>query len=135
MSEYLQPELPAEIQDEQPQPDTYDYPDPYAQEPEMQTPEKPKKKRRIGRKILWVVLVALGALAAWQLYILYLTPDRNVQQIYLVPPDAAILIHSSEPVRDWERFSKSEPWQGLKKAPSFAAIAESTEALDEPDKA
>ncbi len=61
---------------------------------------------------------------------LFISPDHPVQQIYLVPRDAAFIIHSSEPVKDWKKFSQSEPWLELKKAKSLAGITENVEALD-----
>ncbi|MCD8073144.1 MAG: DUF3352 domain-containing protein, partial [Alistipes sp.] len=61
---------------------------------------------------------------------IYVTPDRNLRQIYLVPGDAAIIIQSNEPVRDWQKFSASEPWQRLTRAESFAEVTRNVNALD-----
>ncbi len=88
-----------------------------------------KKKFGIGRILALLGIILLG----WLMFTvvrLYVTPDRNLRQIYLVPPDAAVIIQSSEPVRDWQRFSSSEPWRRLMQAPSFAEMTGAINALD-----
>lgn len=93
-------------------------------------PKPPRRTGKIVKRVLWILLLAiLGYLIYW-LCSIFLTADRNVQQVYLVPKDAALVIQSSEPVRDWQRFSRSEPWQKLRQAPSFAEIAARVGSLD-----
>ncbi len=95
------------------------------------TPEKPVKKRRsIGKTIFILLLLAVAGYGAWTLYDLYLTPDHNIRQIYLIPRTASVIIQTNDPVGDWKRFSASEPWQGLKKAESFAEVSASVDGLD-----
>ena len=92
------------------------------------------EKKNTTRKTIKRTLLAIGlALAVYMVYSivhLFLSPDRNIQQVYLVPEDAAFIIQSSAPVKDWEKFSGSETWQCLKKAKSFEEVTESVEKLD-----
>ncbi|MCD7938275.1 MAG: DUF3352 domain-containing protein [Tannerellaceae bacterium] len=61
---------------------------------------------------------------------IYLSPDNTIRQIYLVPKDAAVIIQTSEPVKDWKKFSGSEPWKALKQAQAFDEIAQQVESMD-----
>ncbi len=94
-------------------------------------PAAPQKKKGKGaRRFFTVLLLAAAGYGAWTLYDLYLTPDRNIRQIYLVPPDAAVIIQTSDPVADWKKLSASPPWQALRKAPAFAEIGGAIDGLD-----
>lgn len=93
-------------------------------------PEKKKNTRKIVKRALTVAGLALVAYIVYFMVYLFISPDRNIQQIYLVPEDAAFIIQSSAPVEDWEKFSGSETWQCLKKANSFKEVANSVEVLD-----
>lgn len=107
------------------------YPDsaPAPASPTPGMPPAPAKKKMV-RRILLTLLLLGAAYLAYSLLSVYLTPDRNVRQIYLVPRDAVFIIQASEPVADWQRFSRSEPWQALRQARSFAEIARSVGSLD-----
>jgi hypothetical protein len=91
---------------------------------------KPRKPRRALKIILLTLLIALGAYLAWSAYNLWLTPDRRVQQIYLVPRDAAVIIQSADPIGDWKRFTASPPWQTLSQSASLADIATTVGELE-----
>lgn len=99
-----------------------------------ETETKPEKKKRKLPKWLKAMLIVLalllGGYLLYSIYAVFLTPDRNVQQIYLVPKDAAVIIQASEPIADWKRFSSSKPWQALSQAESLAEVARSVAALD-----
>ncbi|MDR2935731.1 MAG: DUF3352 domain-containing protein [Rikenellaceae bacterium] len=97
---------------------------------ESAAPLPPKKRGKAAKRILFVVLAVAAAYGLWSAYDVFLTPDRNIRQIYLVPRDAAVIIQTDDPVGDWKRFSASEPWQALKGAPSFAEISKSVDRLD-----
>lgn len=99
------------------------------QEPSA-APEKKNNTRRIVKRTLAVAGLALAVYLVYSVVYLFVSPDRNIQQIYLVPEDAAFIIQSSAPVEDWEKFSGSETWQSLKKAKSFDEVANSVETLD-----
>lgn len=103
--------------------------------PEQTTPEQstPAPARRWGitpRRIIVWALVLLGAYIIYWAASLFLSPDRHIKQIYLVPRDAAVIIQSSEPVRDWKKFSTSEPWQTLKTSETFAEITANADMMD-----
>lgn len=91
--------------------------------------QEPKKSNTIKK-----VFIGLSALLA--VYIVYsildifLSPDRNIQQIYLVPDDAVFIIQSSDPVNDWSKFSESESWKTLKRAKALEEIVANAEQLD-----
>lgn len=108
--------------------------DELSSEQQVQSPDPAPVKKKDTRKIVRRTLVAVGsALAIYLVYTivhLFLSPDRNIQQVYLVPEDAAFIIQSSAPVKDWEKFSGSETWQCLKKAKSFEEITKNVETLD-----
>lgn len=100
------------------------------QQPSNLDPDRKKNTRRIVKRTLIVAGAALAAYLIYSIVYLFVSPDRNIQQIYLVPEDAAFIIQSSAPVDDWEKFSGSETWQCLKKAKSFKEITKSVETLD-----
>lgn len=108
--------------------------DEISSEQQVQSPDPAPVKKKDIRKIFRRTLVAGGsALAIYLVYTiihLFLSPDRNIQQVYLVPEDAAFIIQSSAPVKDWEKFSGSETWQCLKKAKSFEELTKNVETLD-----
>lgn len=93
-------------------------------------PEKKKDTRKIVKRTLAVAGLALVVYIVYSIVYLFISPDRNIQQIYLVPDDAAFIIQSSAPVEDWEKFSGSETWQCLKSAKSFKEVGNSVEVLD-----
>lgn len=99
---------------------------------EMQNvvPGKKKNTRRFVKRVLITAGLALVVYIAYSIVYLFVSPDHNIQQIYLVPEDAAFIIQSSAPVEDWEKFSGSETWQCLKKAKSFEEVTENVEKLD-----
>ncbi len=80
--------------------------------------------------ILWSLLVLVAGYAAWTVYDLYVRPDGNLRQVYLVPRDAAVVIQTGDPVGDWKRLSGSGSWSALRQAPSFAQVNAQVEVLD-----
>lgn len=100
------------------------------QEVQDTVPEKKTNTRRIVKRGLITAGLALVVYVVYSIVYLFVSPDHNIQQIYLVPEDAAFIIQSSAPVEDWEKFSGSETWQCLKKAKSFEEVAKSVEKLD-----
>lgn len=93
-------------------------------------PVKKNNKRRILKRTLIATGLALAVYIVYSIIYLFVSPDRNIQQIYLVPEDAAFIIQSSAPIDDWEKFSGSETWQCLKKAKSFEEVTKSVATLD-----
>ena len=93
-------------------------------------PGEEKSTSKIVKRTLVVAALALAVYVVYSVVYLFVSPDRNIQQIYLVPEDAAFIIQSSAPIEDWEKFSGSETWQCLKKAKSFEEVTKSVEKLD-----
>lgn len=94
-------------------------------------PESGKKDTR--KKIKRTLGIAALAIAIYLIYSiaqLFISPDRNIQQIYLVPEDATFIIQSSAPIDDWEKFSGSATWQCMKKAKAFEDVTKNVEVLD-----
>ena len=102
----------------------------YEQEVRKPFSPLPPKKKRIVKKAILVLVAAIVLYIAYVVANVFISPDRFIQQVYLVPDDAAFIIQSSDPVNDWKKFSKSESWQSLKKAKSFEDIAQNIESLD-----
>ena len=96
--------------------------------PSLPAPEK--KKKSIVKQLFIVLFILIVGYFGWTFASLYLTPDNNIQQIYLVPKDAALIIQSSDPVNDWKKFSNSAPWQSMKQAKLYETITENIEFLD-----
>ena len=65
--------------------------------------EKKNTARKTIKRILLVIGVTLAVYMVYSIVHLFLSPDRNIQQVYLVPEDAAFIIQSSAPVKDWEK--------------------------------
>ena len=95
-----------------------------------QVPPLEKKKKSIIKRILVIALLAVLGYFGWTFLSLYLSPDNNIQQIYLVPKDAALIIQTSDPVNDWKKFSKSGPWQSMRQLKAYEEITENIEFLD-----
>ncbi|MDR2914275.1 MAG: DUF3352 domain-containing protein [Tannerella sp.] len=87
------------------------------------------KKNRIKR-ITGLILIFLLAYGCYRFYSFYTTPNRAIQQTYLIPKDAIFIILSDNPVSGWNQFSESEPWKCLRQSPSFADITEKATILD-----
>ncbi|WP_323673986.1 toxin-antitoxin system YwqK family antitoxin [Bacteroides sp. CG01] len=100
------------------------------QQEQYSEPEKKKSTQKIVKRTLVTVGLALVVYIVYSIVHLFVSPDHNIQQIYLVPEDAAFIIQSSAPVNDWEKFSGSETWKCLKKAKSFEEVTKSVEMLD-----
>lgn len=93
--------------------------------------EKKTNNRKILKRTFLIAGLALIVYVAYNLVFLFVSPDRNIRQIYLVPQDAAFIIQSSAPVDDWEKFSSSPAWQCMKKAKALHDVVANVETLDE----
>ncbi|MDH6303585.1 hypothetical protein M2459_000481 [Parabacteroides sp. PF5-5] len=88
------------------------------------------KKKNITGKILITAGIVLALYLLYSVGHIFLSPDRNIQQIYLIPEDAAFIIQSASPVDDWKTLSNSEPFKALTKAKSFEEITRHVEMMD-----
>jgi len=93
-------------------------------------PEERTEARDIIRKALIAAGLTLAVYLIYSVLQIAISPDRNIQQIYLIPEDAAFILQSSNPVNDWKEFSNSAPWQTLKQAKPIEEIAERVNRLD-----
>lgn len=89
-----------------------------------------KPKKRFARRFFGIILLAGFAYVLYLIAHVLFSPDRNIQQIYLIPEDAAFIIETSDPVNDWRKFSQSDTWKCLKQAASITEISKTTESLD-----
>ncbi len=94
------------------------------------TQDKTNHTGSFVKKIIIGVGVLLLGYLIYSVADIFIAPDRHIQQIYLVPDNAAFIIQSSDPVADWRKFSKSEPWQELKKAKTFEEMSQHVEMFD-----
>lgn len=101
-----------------------------APRPENTDPSRKPNTSKIVKRVVLIAVLALAAYLAYSILHIFLSPDRRIQQVYLIPKDAVFIIQANEPVADWKKFSTSAPWQKLKQAPTFAGIAEQAETLD-----
>ena len=62
------------------------------QEEQYAGPEKKKSTSKIVKRTLVVAALALAVYVVYSVVYLFVSPDRNIQQIYLVPEDAAFSI-------------------------------------------
>ena len=60
--------------------------------------EKKNNTRKIVKRTLLTAGLALAVYMVYSIVYLFISPDRNIQQIYLVPEDAAFIIQSSAPI-------------------------------------
>lgn len=102
---------------------------------QTEEPFSSENKNKKSKKTLWKkgLLIAVLAIVAYLIYSttnLLISPDRNIQQIYLIPDDAALIIQSSNPVDDWKKFSNSEAWKTWKQTSYFVEISQNAEKLD-----
>lgn len=88
-----------------------------------------KKKNPVKKILLLVLLIGIGYIV-YSIADIFVSPDRQIQQIYLVPENAAFIIQSNDPINDWQKFSSSPSWQTLKKTKAFEEISRNAEMLD-----
>ncbi len=96
--------------------------------PPQQQP--PKQSKKTAKRIILILVLALVAYIGYSIADIFISPDRNIQQIYLIPADAAVIIESSDPINDWAKFSGSDTWKCLKQAKAFAEVTQNINVLD-----
>lgn len=78
-----------------------------------------------------VVLGILAAIAVGYWLWLKFSPNKFADGFYLVPNDAVMVVETEDPVNQWQNFSASEMWMGLKTFPSFSEIGKNADVLDD----
>jgi hypothetical protein len=97
---------------------------------EQQLIVPPKKKSGLVKKVFIALAVGLGLYAGYFVGGIFLSSDRNIRQIYLIPEDAAFIIQFSNPVDDWKTFSSSGSFQTMRKAKAFGDMAQHIDRMD-----
>jgi len=82
------------------------------------------KKILIG---LLLVLLGVGGYFAWVKF----SPNSFTDAYYLVPENAVMVIETEDPIGNWQIFSTSNMWLGLKKFPAFAEISKNADFMDD----
>lgn len=82
------------------------------------------------RTLLLVILILLAVTGGYLLWLKW-SPDKFVDGYYLVPDDAVMLVETEDPVGEWQNFSASTMWQGLRTFPAFEKITGKADMLDE----
>lgn len=82
------------------------------------------------KKIVIVLLCITAIVGGYLLWLKY-SPNKFSDGFYLVPNDAVMLIETEDPVNQWQKFSTSELWQGLRTFPAFAEITKNADLMDE----
>jgi hypothetical protein len=97
---------------------------------EANTEYHPVEKKRTKKILLGILLIALLTFVVYIVYNLYLRPDNFLRQIYLVPKDAVYIIETDDPVNNWHKFAKCEPWQYLKEQQKMEEINQKADIMD-----
>jgi hypothetical protein len=82
------------------------------------------------KKVFLGIFILLLAIAGYFGYQWYFTNDNFMRQIYLVPGNAVYVIQTSDPIKNWKKFSSSKMWLHLKQHQKFEGISKSADAID-----
>lgn len=78
-----------------------------------------------------IVLLIVSALIGGYLLWLKWSPNKFIDGFYLIPDDAVMVVETKDPIGNWQKFSSSDMWIGLKTFPSFAEITENADMMDD----
>ena len=78
-----------------------------------------------------IVILIIGALIGGYFLWLKWSPNKFVDGFYLVPDDAVMVVETKDPVNQWQNFSSSDMWMGLKTFPAFEEITTNADLMDE----
>ena len=82
-------------------------------------------------KKLIVVLILIAAIIGGYYLWLKWSPNKFVDGYYLIPNDAVMVVETEDPIGNWQTFSSSSMWQGMKSFPPFEEITQNADMLDE----
>ena len=82
-------------------------------------------------KKLIVILILIAAIIGGYYLWLKWSPNKFVDGYYLIPNDAVMVVETEDPVGNWQTFSSSNMWQGMKSFPPFEEITQNADMLDE----
>ncbi len=78
-----------------------------------------------------IIILIIGALIGGYFLWLKWSPNKFVDGFYLVPDDAVMVVETKDPVNQWQNFSSSDMWMGLKTFPAFEEITTNADLMDE----
>ena len=76
------------------------------------------------------LLSLVTCLVIYVVYVFYLTPQVNLQPIYLIPKSAVIVMETDKPFESWGNVSDSETWSHLQKNDYFNEISGGIQSLN-----
>ena len=82
------------------------------------------------KKFLIVLLVIAAIIGGYFLWLKW-SPNKFVDGYYLVPNDAVMVVETQDPINNWQTFSASNLWQGIKTFPAFAELTQSADMMDD----
>jgi hypothetical protein len=82
------------------------------------------------KKFLIVLLVIAAIIGGYFLWLKW-SPNKFVDGYYLVPNDAVMVMETEDPINNWQTFSASNLWQGIKTFPAFAELTQSADMMDD----
>ncbi|MBN1951221.1 MAG: DUF3352 domain-containing protein [Bacteroidales bacterium] len=77
-----------------------------------------------------LILLVICAAAIFLAYLYFFSPKSKYQSVYLVPPNASLIIESDQPFTAWETFVTCNAWEKLKTNPSLAELDDDIRYLD-----
>lgn len=78
------------------------------------------------RLLIIIFIVGAGAAA----YFFFLSPEKKLQPLNLIAPDAAFILAVDEPVNSWKKISGSSSWKHLSRNSAFADLSRNVQYLD-----
>ena len=82
------------------------------------------------KKFLIVLLIIAAIIGGYFLWLKW-SPNKFVDGYYLVPNDAVMVMETEDPINNWQTFSASNLWQGIKTFPAFAELTQSADMMDD----
>ena len=82
------------------------------------------------KKTVIVILIIAALIGGYFLWLKW-SPNKFVDGFYLVPDDAVMVVETKDPVNQWQNFSSSDMWMGLKTFPAFEEITTNADLMDE----
>lgn len=82
------------------------------------------------RRFIYILLSLITGYMAYLAYTFFLSPNANLQPVYLIPKDAVFIVETQEPVENWDKIRESELWQHLQQNDYFADLTSSIRKMD-----
>ncbi|MEZ4805437.1 MAG: DUF3352 domain-containing protein [Bacteroidia bacterium] len=82
------------------------------------------------KRVLIILGILVACIAAYFIWLRW-SPNKFIDGYYLIPSDAVMVIETEDPVGNWQEFSSSNLWQGVRRFPAFAEITKNADLMDE----